>query len=103
MPAKRKPPSPPFSALDLPMMLKTFEENDYPVKEYHILEFQRKLHKAGYPALTDFDWHDFPKVRRWVLGSSRKLKKYSRGWYMVIKSTHPKNVLTPTRSIYLRL
>ena len=57
---KRLAQQPPHSALDLPMMLKTFEQLDYPVKEYHILEFQRRLHKSKYPPLSQFDWSSFP-------------------------------------------
>ncbi|GMI17718.1 hypothetical protein TrLO_g14823, partial [Triparma laevis f. longispina] len=60
-PKRKSNPPPPYSALDLPKMLEVFEQNGFEAKQYHIDEFQRKLHKTGYPDLNDFDWHSFPQ------------------------------------------
>ena len=62
-PLKRlRDPPPPYSVLDLPRLLKIFDEANYEYRQYHVDDFYRRLHKAKYPSLDDFDFHSFPKT-----------------------------------------
>ena len=66
------PPPPPrkrlvqttFSALDTAAIYRLLEEKNITLKnqDMHVSEFLRRLHKAKYPSLEDFDFSDFPKL-----------------------------------------